>query len=36
MKMDNPIEEVWRIRDEISAECGYDVARLFAALRREE
>ncbi len=36
MKTENPIEEVWRIRDEISAEYGYDVHRLFAALREEE
>lgn len=36
MKNENPIEEVWRIRDELSAEYGYDVHRLFAALREEE
>ena len=36
MKDDNPIEEVWRIRDEISAEYGYDVHRMFTALREEE
>jgi hypothetical protein len=36
MKAENPIEEVWRIRDELSAEYGYDVRRIFAALREEE
>jgi hypothetical protein len=36
MKDKNPIEEVWRIRDELSAEYGYDVHRMFAALRKEE
>ena len=36
MKNENPIEEVWRIRDEIGAEYGYDVDRLFAAMREQE
>ena len=36
MKRENPIEEIWRIRDELGAEEGYDVHRLFARLRREE
>ena len=36
MKDENPIEEVWRIRDELSAEYGYDVHLIFAALREEE
>jgi len=36
MKSENPIEEVWRIRDEISAECGHDVGRLFKHLRKLE
>ena len=36
MKNENPIEEIWRIRDELSAEYGYDVHRIFAALREEE
>ncbi|MCX6930608.1 MAG: hypothetical protein NT154_46495 [Verrucomicrobia bacterium] len=36
MKDENPIEEIWRIRDELSAEYGYDVHRIFAALREEE
>jgi RecB family exonuclease len=35
-KSDNPIEEVWRIRDQMSAEEGHDVHRLFERLRREE
>jgi len=30
------LEEVWRIRDEIGAECGYDVRRLAVLIRREE
>jgi hypothetical protein len=30
------LEEVWRVRDQISAECGHDVKRLGAMLRREE
>ncbi len=36
MKQQNPVEEVWRVRDQISAECGYDVARLFKHLRELE
>jgi hypothetical protein len=36
MNDENPIEEIWRIRDELSAEYGYDVHRIFAALREEE
>ena len=36
MKTDNPIEEIWRIRDEIAAENGYDVDRLFDAMEREQ
>ncbi len=36
MKDENPIEEVWRIREEIGAEHGYDVDRLFAAMREKE
>jgi len=32
----NPIEEIWRIREEIAAEHGYDVDRLFAAMREKE
>ncbi len=33
---ENPIQEIWRIRDEMSAEYNYDVHRIFAALREEE
>ena len=33
MKNENPIEEIWRIREEIGAEHGYDVDRLFDAMR---
>jgi hypothetical protein len=36
MKHDNPIEEIWRIREELGAEEGYDVHQLFERLRREE
>jgi len=30
------LEEVWRVRDKISAECGHDVHRLFKRLRALE
>jgi hypothetical protein len=30
------LEEVWRARDKISAECGYDLKRLAARMRRIE
>ena len=30
------LEEVWRVRDELGAECGYDVKRLALLVRREE
>jgi hypothetical protein len=30
------LEEVWRVRDQISAECGHDVKKLGAMLRLEE
>ena len=36
MKTDNPIEEIWRIRDQLGAEENYDVHRLFERLRREQ
>ena len=36
MKLENSIEEIWRIRDELGAEEGYDVHQLFERLRREE
>jgi hypothetical protein len=36
MKQDNPIEEIWRIRDELGAQEGFDVHRLFERLRREQ
>ena len=36
MKHENPIEEIWRIRDELGAKEGYDVDKLFERLRREE
>ena len=34
---DNPIlEEVWRIKDQLAAEAGYDVDRFFENLRKWE
>jgi len=30
------LEEVWRVRDEISAGCGQDLKQLAAMLRKEE
>jgi hypothetical protein len=36
MKHENPVEEIWRIREELGAEEGYDVHQLFDRLRREE
>jgi hypothetical protein len=30
------LEEVWRVRDQISADCGHDLKKLAAMLRREE
>ena len=30
------LKEVWRIRDQLGAECGYDVKRLAALVRHEE
>ena len=36
MKNENPIEEIWRVRDEIGAEHGYDVDRLFDSMRKLE
>jgi hypothetical protein len=30
------LEEVWRARDQISAECGHDLKKLAAMLRRGE
>ena len=36
MNHENPITEIWRIRDELGAQEGYDVRQLFERLRREE
>jgi hypothetical protein len=36
MKTENPIEEIWRIRDELAAEEGNDPRKVFDILRREE
>lgn len=30
------LEEVWRVREQISAECGHDLKKLAAMLRHEE
>jgi len=30
------LKEVWRVRDQIGAECGYDLKRLRTLVRREE
>ncbi len=30
------LEEVWRVRGEISAECGHDLKKFASMLRREE
>jgi len=30
------LEEVWRVRDKISADCGHDLKKLAAMLRHEE
>jgi hypothetical protein len=35
-KPSNPIEEIWRIRDELAAEEGNDPRTVFDILRREE
>lgn len=36
MKPESPIEEIWRVREQLGAEEGYDVHRLFERLRREQ
>jgi hypothetical protein len=36
MQHGNPIEEVWRIREELADEEGCDVHTVFEILRREE
>ena len=36
MKNENPIEEIWRIREELADEEGCDVHTVFEILRREE
>ncbi len=30
------LKEVWRVRDKLGAECGYNVKRLALLVRREE
>ena len=36
MKTENPIEEIWRIREELAVAEGCDVHTVFEILRREE
>jgi len=36
MKPENPVEEIWRIRDQLGATENFDVHRLFERLRREQ
>ena len=36
MQAGNPIDEIWRIREELAAEEGCDVHTVFEILRREE
>jgi rubrerythrin len=36
MKPEHPIEDIWRIREELAAEEGCDVHTVFEILRREE
>jgi hypothetical protein len=30
------LQDIWRIRDQIGAECGYDLKRLGTLIQREE
>jgi hypothetical protein len=36
MKSDSILEEVWRIKDQLAAEAGYDIDRFFDNLRKWE
>ena len=36
VKANSILEEIWRIREEIADENGYDVDRLFDAMQREQ
>jgi hypothetical protein len=36
MSHDEAIEDLWRIKDEIAAECGYNVHTLAESLREDE
>ena len=36
MKAENPIEEIWRIREELASDEECDVHTVFEILRREE
>jgi hypothetical protein len=32
----NLLEEIWKTRDQMGAECGYDLKRIGTLVRREE
>ncbi|MBM3840775.1 MAG: hypothetical protein FJ398_23005 [Verrucomicrobia bacterium] len=36
MKPDPILEELWRVKDDLAREAGYDIARTFAELRAAE
>ena len=36
MKTDSLLEELWRIKDDLAREAGYDIDRIFAELRAAE
>ena len=36
MSHDEVITELWRVKDEIAAECNYDIHALIASLREDE
>lgn len=36
MKPDPILEELWRAKDDLAREAGYDIDRIFAELRAEE
>lgn len=36
MYKDSIIEELWRVKDGLAAQYGYDIRRMARALRREE
>lgn len=36
MKTNPLLEELWRVKDDLAREAGYDIDRIFAELRAEE